>query len=278
MRMANPSGFALLQKKAPLVGAFFVGAIWHFPVAAAAFCPLPVNPQTVAVRQVVDGDTLRLSDGRSVRMIGINAPEIGRKGRTSEPFAEAARRRLQALVKASDGMLGLVPGVEGKDKYGRTLAHLYGRDGGNLEAQLLSEGLGYRVAVAPNVRLVGCQQRAEQAARSTNAGLWRQSPVLQADALQRSGFAVVSGTVRGIERNRGGVWLELDNALVLQVPARLQRNFPSGFFQDLKGRQVEARGWVLDRSRKGGLKPGQRRWVLPLTDPSMLERISSQNM
>ena len=30
MRMANPSGFALLQKKAPLVGAFFMGVMpWH---------------------------------------------------------------------------------------------------------------------------------------------------------------------------------------------------------------------------------------------------------
>lgn len=120
MRMANPSGFALLLKKASLVGAFFVGVIWHFPVLA--FCPLPDKPQWVAVRQVVDGDTLRLVDGRSVRLIGINAPEMGRKGRTSEPYAEAARRRLQALVKANDDRVGLVPGVEGKDKYGRTLA------------------------------------------------------------------------------------------------------------------------------------------------------------
>lgn len=272
MRMANLSRFALLQKKAPLVGAFFVGAIWHFP--AQAFCPLPQDAQQVVVRSVVDGDTLRLTDGRSVRLIGINAPEIGRKGRTSEPYAEAAKRRLQALVQASDGRIGLVPGVEGKDKYGRTLAHLYGRSGDNLEAQLLSEGLGYRVAVAPNVLLASCQQQAEQAARKVGAGLWRTSPVLSANAVSQSGFAVIGGKVTAIERNRGGFWLELDDSVVLQVPTRLQRNFPASFFANLKGRQVEARGWVLDRSRKGGLKPGQRRWLLPLTDPSMLEPVS----
>ncbi|MNH12089.1 SPBc2 prophage-derived endonuclease YokF precursor [compost metagenome] len=271
MRMANPSGFALLLKKAPLVGAFFVAAIWHFP--ALAFCPLPDKPQRVAVRQVIDGDTLRLTDGRSVRMIGINAPEIGRKGRTSEPYAEAARQRLQTLVRINDGKVGLVPGVETKDKYGRTLAHIYGRNGDNLEAQMLSEGLGYRVAVAPNVRLSTCQQAAERVARRAGAGLWRSSPVQPAERVRQSGFAVVSGKIRGVERNRGGVWLTLDNTLVLQVPARLQRRFPASFFDNLKGSQVEARGWVLDRSRKGGLKPGQRRWVLPLTDPSMLERI-----
>ncbi|WP_060484271.1 thermonuclease family protein [Pseudomonas sp. NBRC 111123] len=276
MRMANPSGFALLLKKAPLVGAFFVGAIWQTP--AMAFCPLPEKPQQVAVRQVVDGDTLRLTDGRSVRMIGINAPEIGRKGRTSEPYAEAAKRRLQALVRASDGRVGLVPGVEGKDKYGRTLAHIYGRNGNNLEAQLLSEGLGFRIAIAPNVRLASCQQAAERVAREARVGLWRSSPVRKAADVKQSGFAVVAGTVRSIERNRGGIWLELDDTVVLQIPARLQRNFPQGFFANLKGRQVEARGWVLDRSRKGGLKPGQRRWVLPVTYPGMLERTSGRKM
>jgi hypothetical protein len=41
--------------------------------------------------------------------------------------------------------------------------------------------------------------------------------------------------------------------------------------ESLKGKQVEARGWVLDRKRKGGLKDGQARWMLPLTDPAMLQ-------
>ncbi|NER62031.1 thermonuclease family protein, partial [Pseudomonas sp. MAFF212428] len=67
-------------------------------------------------------------------------------------------------------------------------------------------------------------------------------------------------------------WIELEGDLVLQVPARLSRYFPAGFADGLEGRTVEARGWVLDRSRNGGRKPGQARWMLPLTDPMMLER------
>lgn len=264
-------GLAPLLKKASLVGAFFLAAIWQLP--AQAFCPAPSGLQSVGVRNVVDGDTLRLDDGRSVRLIGINAPEIGRKGRRSEAFAETARRRLESLVRQSGGRVGLLPGVEPRDKYGRTLAHVYGRTGDNFEAVLLSEGLGYRVAVAPNVRLRDCQQQAEQAARQARAGLWRHSPVIAAARLERSGFTVVGGTVGRIERNRGGIWIEVDNALVVQVPARLQRNFPASFTSGLEGRRIEVRGWVLDRSRKGGLKPGQQRWLLPLTDPSMLERV-----
>ena len=38
-------------------------------------------------------------------------------------------------------------------------------------------------------------------------------------------------------------------------------------------KQIEARGWVVDRSRRGGLKPGQARWLLPLTDPAMLQAV-----
>ena len=262
-------GFSLLTKKASLVGAFFMSAIWLS--GAQAFCPAPSGLTSVAVQRVVDGDTLRLSDGRSVRMIGLNTPELGKQGRSDEPFAVAARKRLEALVAASDGRVGLLPGKESKDHYGRTLAHVYGADGANLEAQMLAEGLGFQVAVAPNVDLVDCQQAAERSARQAGLGLWRQSPVLKAEQISTSGFAVLSGRVSKVQRNRGGVWIELQDSVVLRVAPNLLGQFDIARLEKLKGRQIEARGWVVDRSRRGGLKSGQARWLLPLTDPSMLQ-------
>ncbi|MHC8375044.1 thermonuclease family protein [Pseudomonas sp. MDT1-16] len=262
-------GFTLLMKKASLAGAFFVSAIWLS--GAQAFCPAPSGLTSVAVQRVVDGDTLRLNDGRSVRMIGLNTPELGKKGRSDEPFAVTARRRLEALVAASDGRVGLLPGKESKDHYGRTLAHVYGADGANLEAQLLAEGLGFQVAVAPNVDLVDCQQAAEHSARQAGLGLWRQSPVLKAEQISTSGFAVLSGRVSKVQRNRGGVWIELQESVVLRVAPNLLGQFDVATLERLKGKQIEARGWVLDRSRRGGLKQGQARWLLPLTDPAMLQ-------
>jgi len=227
----------------------------------------------VAVQRVVDGDTLRLSDGRNVRMIGLNTPELGKQGRSDEPFAVAARKRLEALVAASDGRVGLVPGKESKDHYGRTLAHVYGADGANLEAQMLAEGLGFQVAVAPNVDLVACQQAAERNARQAGLGVWRQSPVLKAEQISTSGFAVLSGRVSKVQRNRGGVWIELQDSVVLRVAPNLLARFDVNSLESLKGKQIEARGWVLDRSRRGGLKEGQARWMLPLTDPAMLQAV-----
>ena len=267
--MKSPLGCSLLLKKASLAGAFFVSAIW-LP-GAQAFCPAPKNLASAAVQRVVDGDTLRLSDGRSVRMIGLNTPELGKQGRTDEPFAVAARKRLEALVAASDGRVGLLPGKDSKDNYGRTLAHVYGADGANLEAQMLAEGLGLQVAVAPNVDLVACQQAAEQSARQAGLGIWRQSPVLQASQISISGFTVLSGVVSKVQRNGGGVWIELQDSVVLRVAPNLLKHFDVSALEQLQGRQVEARGWVVDRTRRGGLKNGQARWLLPLTDPVMLQ-------
>jgi len=259
----------MLMKKASLAGAFFVSAIWLS--AAQALCPAPGALTSVEVQRVVDGDTLRLSDGRSVRMIGLNTPELGKKGRSDEPFAVVARKRLEALVAASDGRVGLLPGKESKDHYGRTLAHVYGADGANLEAQMLAEGLGFLVAVPPNVDLVACQQAAERSARQAGLGLWRQSPVLKADQISAAGFAVLSGRVSKVQRNRGGIWIELQDSVVLRVAPNSLARFDANSLQKLEGKQIEARGWVLDRSRRGGLKEGQARWMLPLTDPAMLE-------
>jgi endonuclease YncB( thermonuclease family) len=262
-------GFSVLLKKASLVGAFFVSAVCVGPVWA--FCPMPPDLPLIAVQNVVDGDTLRLADGRSVRLIGINTPETAHKGRSAQPLAQTAKRRLQALVSANNGRVALQVGQQGKDHYGRTLAHVYGDKGLNLEAQLLAEGLGFQVAIAPNVALVSCLQQAERSARAARLGLWRATPVQTAAQLNDSGFALVQGRVMKVEQNRGGVWLQLDGPLVLQVASKAMANFDLAALRALQGRRVEARGWVIDRSRRGNGAAGQARWMLPLTHPAMLE-------
>ncbi|MFJ3467495.1 thermonuclease family protein [Pseudomonas sp. NPDC090201] len=245
-----------------------MSAIW-LP-SALALCPAPSSLPSAQVQRVVDGDTLRLSDGRSVRMIGLNAPETGKKGQSAEPFAEAAKRRLQALVDESDGQVSLRVGEQAADHYGRTLANVYGRNGANMEAQLLAEGLGYLVAVSPNVALVDCQQAAENTARQARLGLWRNSPVQSAAQIDKGGFAVVSGQVASVQRNGGGVWIEFSDNLVLRIAPKLVGQFDVASLEKLKGRQIEARGWVVDRSRRGGLKRGEARWMMPITHPAML--------
>ncbi|WMN18251.1 thermonuclease family protein [Pseudomonas piscis] len=258
------------MKKASLVGAFFVPAIWL--TAAQAFCPAPV-PATVvpaSVLRVVDGDTLRLKDGRSVRMIGLNAPELARGGRKAEPLAIAARRRLEQLVAQSGGRVGLVLGRERHDRYGRTLAHVYGASGLNFESRLIAEGLAYRIALAPNVALVACQQAAEDHARRARLGLWRQSPVLKAEQIRAPGFALLSGRVSKVEHNRSGVWITLHGSVVLRIAPNIRDGFAPGRLKRLAGRRVEARGWVVERRRQDASRSVGARWMISLKDPSML--------
>ncbi len=260
--------FSRLLKKASLAGAFFMSAIWLSN--AQALCTAPASLPVFQVERVVDGDTVRLTDGRSVRMIGLNTPETGKQGQSPEPFAEVAKRRLQALVAESDGRVSLQVGEQGKDRYGRTLANVYGRNGANLEAQLLSEGLGYLVAVAPNVALVSCQQAAERIARQGRLALWRNSPVQAAQQVNKGGFAVVAGQVIDVQQNGGGLWIELQGELVLRIAPDLLQQFDVAAVRRIKGRQIEARGWIIDRARGGGLASGQSRWMMPITHPAML--------
>ena len=260
-------GYSTLLKKASLVGAFFVSAFLAQP--GWAFCPSQAALPQVRVERVVDGDTLRLVDGRSVRLVGINAPERARDGRPAEPFAEAARKRLQVLVAANDGKVGLRLGERPRDHYGRTLAHIYDAAGRNLEAVLLSEGLGYQVAFEDDA-LIACQRAAEAEARRGQLGLWRQAKVVASGAVQNGGFALVRGRVERVQRNRGGLWLEMPG-LVLRVEPKLLKQFDTAALQRLVGQPVEARGWVVDRARRGGVKAHQARWMLTLTHPAMLE-------
>ncbi len=262
-------GYSALMKKASLVGAFFVFGFSAFSVQA--FCPAPGPLPPVKVARVVDGDTLRLVDGRSVRLIGVNAPERARNGRPAEAFAESAYKRLHALVNASNGQIGLRLGQPTRDHYGRTLAHTYDAKGQNLEAQLLAEGLAYQVAFAPDSGLVDCQREAESQARQAGLGVWKRSPVLAPSAIRASGFTLLQGRVTHVERNAGGLWLDLQDGVVLRIEPKRLRYFVIEDLQVLVGRRIEVRGWLIDRARRGGLKPGQARWLLPLTHPAMIE-------
>lgn len=253
-------------RKALLTGAFFIVWLSAQPAFADA-CKLAGRSEPVSVRHVIDGDTVELKDGRRLRLIGINAPEIGRRGQSSEPFAQAARRRLQQLIESKSLLLSV--GQQPKDRYGRTLGHLFASDGNNLEAQLLREGLGYALAVPPNIDLVTCHGVAEREARQRSAGLWRSFQVEPAAAVSSGGFRVIRGRIDSISKTGKYYWLEMDGPVVLRIAIADHQYFKGQPVETLTGRDIEARGWVVDRNR-GGLKPGHKPFMLPLGHPLML--------
>ncbi len=95
------------------------------PAPAAATSP-PAKPKrrTYVVTRVVDGDTVDLGNGQTVRLAGIDAPERGECG-----YAKATRN-LEKLVLGKKVRLG--ESDEDTDRYGRLLRYIdvRGRDAG----------------------------------------------------------------------------------------------------------------------------------------------------
>jgi micrococcal nuclease len=125
----------------------------------------------VRVDWVADGDTIILQDGRHVRYIGIDAPEIDHQYQRAAPLGYAARSTNRQLVAGRQ--LRLVYDRERHDHYGRTLAYVYRRDGLFVNAELLKQGLAHVSLRPPNTgqqqTLLAAQRNAMQAGR----GLWR---------------------------------------------------------------------------------------------------------
>ncbi|MHC4846252.1 MAG: thermonuclease family protein [Planctomycetota bacterium] len=119
---------------------------------------------------MLDGDTLRLADGRRVRLAAIDTPERGRDG------ADRATARVRELL--ADSAPVLVPTDPPRDRYGRLLADLE-IDGASLSARLIEEGLGWVYATS-DASLVALQAAAVDARRGVHAVLdrWRPGPLL----------------------------------------------------------------------------------------------------
>jgi len=90
---------------------------------------------------VPDGDTLVLTDGRVVRLVGIDAPEVAHEERPTQLGAEEARAELARLVR--DRMLTIRPVAPYADQYGRVLALVSLPDGTTAQAGMLRAGLAF---------------------------------------------------------------------------------------------------------------------------------------
>ena len=95
--------------------------------------------ETTLVERVVDGDTLVISGGDRVRLIGVDTPETKHPNKPVQPFGKEASEFTRRMVEGKRVQLQFDPG-ETKDKYGRTLAYVY-IDGQFLNELLLREGL-----------------------------------------------------------------------------------------------------------------------------------------
>jgi endonuclease YncB( thermonuclease family) len=190
--------------------------------AQAADCAAGTISERVRIAYVYDGDTVKIEDGRRLRFIGINTPELGHQGQASQPLAEAARTDLENLLNNHASTLLLQHGKQKIDRYGRLLAHAFLENGENIAAHLLRKGLATTTVIPPNSWGARCYQQIENTARNAKRGLWTlpgyRSHTAESLAPDSSGFRIINGQVTASRRTRHNLWLKLDGPLSVQIP------------------------------------------------------------
>lgn len=247
-------------------GAFFVLAIQLLLApspSAAADCALPGRGSDATVARILDGDTLELGDGRRVRLIGVNTPELGHGRGPDQPLARAARDRLAELV-GSPGRHGAAGvtlhfGAERRDRHGRWLAHV-SRGGRSIERELTRAGLAYHVAMPPNLALAPCLREDERAARRARLGLWSaaQPGPVASQAIAQGGYQRVRGRVERVVF-ADAWWIQFAGDFTAVIYPEHQDWWDRKTVSGWRGQTIEVRGWVYP-ARRGG-------WRMKLPTP-----------
>ena len=120
------------------------------------------------VQRVVDGDTVRLAGLGSVRLIGVDTPEV--YGHVDCYGPEASAFSKSVLRPGSEVRYRV--GTEAHDRYGRLLAYVWLPDGRLFNRMLAERGYARTLTIAPNDQLAPTFGRATAAARQARRGLW----------------------------------------------------------------------------------------------------------
>ncbi len=243
--------------------AFFI-AIFSIGFACASNCYLNNDDKVehIWLDKVIDGDTVRLKDGRKIRFSAINAPEIAHEDKIAEPYGDAAREYLQKRLTNNKSLL-YIPSTTSRDNYDRYLGHLFLEDGSSIESELLRQGLAFQVFFTPISDYERCLAEQERIARSQNSGVWSvDSVVSSTSSILNPGFAIVSGRVVDITESRSGIiWVTLEGNVVLRLSGDAAAS--PGATRKWLNKNIEVRGWMVDRSEGGQkLKKGFKRWMI----------------
>ncbi|MFM8475906.1 MAG: thermonuclease family protein [Planctomycetaceae bacterium] len=153
-------------------------ALTVLAILAAARMVLPAavsgagepSVEIAIVGTVLDGDTFDLTDGRRVRMLGIDAPEAASRDHPAEPCAEDSTQWLRSRIESRSVNLQ----ITGVDRYGRSLAWVQEADGTLVNLLSLSagmsrllDGFGLPADLEPSLR------QATSEAQILRRGIWK---------------------------------------------------------------------------------------------------------
>ncbi|VVA44174.1 conserved hypothetical protein [Candidatus Roizmanbacteria bacterium] len=149
---------------------FFGGSYFEKQkIKSSSYSPTPsyaIN-QNLSVVEVSDGDTLKLSDGKTFRLYGVNSPEL------KEPLFEEAKAFTENLVLGKEISFEQEDNYK-VDKFSRTLGYIF-IDGVNLNIELVRNGLA-RVVLYEKRAKIKYQDEllsAEKTAKEMKLGVWK---------------------------------------------------------------------------------------------------------
>jgi micrococcal nuclease len=137
----------------------------------------------VYIERVIDGDTVKTAAGDSIRLLGVDTPEIDWKNNKSEFYAEEARDFSVENLLGKNVVLEY--DIEKEDYYGRILAYII-QDGENFNQKLLENGYATLMIVEPNDQYESEFKQAVKKARESRLGIWSQIIELERDLLKIS--------------------------------------------------------------------------------------------
>ncbi len=121
------------------------------------------------VLKVVDGDTIKIASGQTVRYIGIDTPETVDPRRPVQCFGNEASDRNKQLVEGK--VVNLEKDISETDKYGRLLRYVWIGET-LINEQLVREGFAHSSSYPPDIKYQERFKLAEKLARQEKLGLW----------------------------------------------------------------------------------------------------------
>lgn len=140
-------------------------------IVVAGWSPAIAASSWYRVRWIADGDTIYLQNGRCIRFIGVNSPEVAHKNRPAEPYGKAAKRVLAEII--ADRPVRLEWDQERRDHYGRTLAHVFDQNKRLLSQLMVEKGLAHVLFHKKNQRYHARLLKSQQTAMAKKNGFWQ---------------------------------------------------------------------------------------------------------